>query len=133
MILYTKLQSQEFNLSCTVKTYLYSVCRLLWLEQLRHKKKFVKSDIHLQNLTEPSLELDENMKQITQEFLFQKHYIKLSESCKKVLQLMLNKTSSLKIAQIMGYGSADYANKKKYECKKKLFKMIQQDPLFQKI
>jgi DNA-directed RNA polymerase specialized sigma24 family protein len=39
---YERLSQQDFELTCKVKTYLYAVCRKLWLQRLAHRNKFLR-------------------------------------------------------------------------------------------
>ncbi|MBI3483274.1 MAG: sigma-70 family RNA polymerase sigma factor, partial [Bacteroidetes bacterium] len=41
---YERLSLTEFELTCKIKTYLYAVCRKLWLQRLSHRNKFVRID-----------------------------------------------------------------------------------------
>ncbi|MEA3295772.1 MAG: sigma factor, partial [Patescibacteria group bacterium] len=38
MVIYKKIENDEFILSCSFKTFLYSICRNLWFNQLRNRK-----------------------------------------------------------------------------------------------
>ena len=60
--------------------------------------------------------------------LYQKHFQKLSKECKKLLQLFFDKVSYSEIAKILGYKSAGFVKKKKYNCKEFLMKSIKNDP-----
>src|SRR5882757_9391426 len=41
---YERLSQAEFALTCKIKTYLYAVCRKLWLQKLALRNKFVRID-----------------------------------------------------------------------------------------
>ncbi len=41
IVLYEKVRSGSFELNCQLKTYLYSVCRRLWLKRLGQLQKIV--------------------------------------------------------------------------------------------
>src|SRR5882757_3539686 len=41
---YERLSQTEFELTCKIKTYLYAVCRKLWLQKLTIRNKFVRID-----------------------------------------------------------------------------------------
>ena len=64
--------------------------------------------------------------------LFQQHFLRLSEDCKKILQLFLAKTSLKEIAEIMGFKTEKYAKTRKFMCKEKLKNAIINDPNFKK-
>ena len=40
MVLYEKSNLPDFTLQCQIKTYLYSVCRRLWLKRLQQMNRF---------------------------------------------------------------------------------------------
>ena len=40
IILHDKIKSGDFELTSKLKTFLYSVCRRLWLKKLSHKSRF---------------------------------------------------------------------------------------------
>ena len=44
LVLYEKVQSDEFILSCQIKTYIYSVSRRLWLKRLVQQNRFLVMD-----------------------------------------------------------------------------------------
>src|SRR5579859_5981364 len=41
---YERSSQTEFRLTCKIKTYLYAVCRKLWLQRLALRNKFVRID-----------------------------------------------------------------------------------------
>lgn len=135
IIIYRKLKANELVLDCTFDTYLYSVCRFLWLKQL-DKRKLEKEkikdnheyneDIYDDNL-EKVADLNERYR------LYQKHFTNLGKDCQKILQLYFDKVPLKSIAQIMGFKSEKYAKKRKFKCKEYLIKSIKQDLEYNKI
>jgi RNA polymerase sigma factor (sigma-70 family) len=132
IVIYKKAANDELKLvDCSFKTYLYSVCKLLWLKQL--KKSTLKNSFVILNEEEISedqeeiIQLAENNRKFT---LFQTHFLALKKDCQKVIELSLNKVSMKEVAKLMGYKNEDYAKKKKYQCKEKLIKQIRNDPKF---
>lgn len=133
IIIFRKLTEECLEISCTFKTYLYSVCRLLWLKQL--KKRKMKGEVSIDN--EEFIELSDETRDLSEQTekykLYQKYFKKLSEDCQKVLTMSLEKTSLKKIAEVMGYKSEKYAKKRKYLCKEKLVNEIKKDPTFKEL
>tara|TARA_Y100001954_G_C15711775_1_gene553413 strand:+ start:295 stop:861 length:567 start_codon:yes stop_codon:yes gene_type:complete len=133
VIIFNKLKQNQLQISCTFKTYLYSVCRLLWLKQLEKRK--IKNELSIEKndyieLTDKTEELGDR----TERFgLYQEYFKKLSEDCRKVLEMSLEKIPYKKIAVIMGYKSDKYAKKRKYQCKEKLINSIKSDPKFKEL
>ena len=135
IIIYRKLKTNELVLDCSFETYLYSVCRFLWLKQLdkrKVEKEKIKDnqeyhdDIYDDNL-EKVADLNERYR------LYQKHFANLGKDCQKVLQLYFDKVPLKNIAQIMGFKSEKYAKKRKFKCKEYLIKNIKQDLEYNKI
>jgi RNA polymerase sigma factor (sigma-70 family) len=135
IIIYRKLKANELVLDCTFETYLYSVCRFLWLKQL-DKRKIEKQKIkdnhdYSEDIYDDSLEkvadLNERYK------LYQKHFANLGKDCQKVLQMYFDKVPLKNIAQMMGFKSEKYAKKRKFKCKEYLIKSIKQDMEYNKI
>ncbi|MBV5315643.1 MAG: sigma-70 family RNA polymerase sigma factor [Prolixibacteraceae bacterium] len=135
IIIYRKLKANDLVLDCTFETYLYSVCRFLWLKQLE-KRKLEKEkikdnhefndDIYDDGL-EKVVDLNDRYK------LFQKHFTNLGKDCQKILQLYFDKVPLKNIAQIMGFKSEKYAKKRKFKCKEYLIKSIKQDLEYKQI
>lgn len=135
IIIYRKLKANELVLDCSFETYLYSVCRFLWLKQLEKRKvekekikdnQEYHDDIYDDNL-EKVVDLNERYR------LYQKHFTNLGKDCQKVLQLYFDKVPLKNIAQIIGFKSEKYAKKRKFKCKEYLIKSIKQDLEYNKI
>jgi RNA polymerase sigma factor (sigma-70 family) len=135
IIIYRKLKANDLVLDCSFETYLYSVCRFLWLKQLEKRKTErekiqdnheFNTDIY-DNAFEATAEMNEKYR------LYQKHFKNLGTDCQKVLQMFFDKVPLKQIAQVMGFQSEKYAKKRKYKCKEYLVKSIKQDIEYRKI
>jgi RNA polymerase sigma factor (sigma-70 family) len=133
MVIYQKQQREKLTLTCSFSTYLYSVCRLLWLKQLERRKQSVtiaeEAGIYVEvndNILD-IFNLNEKYK------LYQDHFNRLSFSCQKVLELFLAGIPLKEIANILGFKSEQYAKKRKYQCKEKLVSSIKSDPEYKKL
>jgi RNA polymerase sigma factor (sigma-70 family) len=129
IILYKKIIEENLILTSSFKTFLYSICRNLWLQRL-DKKVFSSEFLELENISviqdtiysEFSDTEDEKFK------LYQIHFLNLSEDCQKVLRLFMNKVALKEIAEIMGFKTEKYAKTRKFMCKEKLRNAILNDP-----
>lgn len=135
IILYRKLKANDLVLDCTFETYLYSVCRFLWLKQL-DKRKLEKEKIkdnheYNEDLYDDGLEKVADLNERYR--LYQKHFVNLGKDCQKILQLYFDKVPLKNIAQIMGFKSEKYAKKRKFKCKEYLINSIKQDLEYSKI
>ena len=129
-VIYDKIQKNELKLECSLKTYLYSVSRNMWHEQLRYKKKMITQFKDFENYIDFDTDFEILNKEILADYLFHKHLLSLTENCQKIIRFLLNKVSSKEISRIMGFKSEHYANKRKYQCKQNLFNRIKNDPLY---
>lgn len=132
VVLYQKLRSGLLELRVPIKTYFYGICKNLWRNRLKKKKKLIINDeqYHFEKGTHDSLITDiENQER---EHLYRKHFQKLSTDNKKLLSLFFEGRSMKEISKITGY-SEGYTRKKKFEAKKKLLKMIEKDPMYNEL
>ncbi len=127
ILIYTRLKDEHLDLSCAFNTYLYSVCRFLWLRHLeqQHMKTEGLSDNHA--FVELEAEVEEQFVEQLQFRLYQKHFQSLNKVCQEILRLFLKKVPLKEIANQFNYTDS-YLKKMKYECKEGLIKRIQNDP-----
>jgi RNA polymerase sigma factor (sigma-70 family) len=132
IVLYRKIRAGKLNLNCTLSTYIYSICRLLWLKELQRKGRYhsaeVEDEMFLSDGDDPHNDFEEIKKE-----LFLKHFNELSNDCKKILNLYLNGLPISEITKSMGFRSDQYTMERKYRCKQRLMEKIINNPLFRKI
>ncbi|MCF8304671.1 MAG: sigma-70 family RNA polymerase sigma factor [Bacteroidales bacterium] len=136
VIIYKKIRSDEFLLTSSFKTFLYSICKNLWLQRLNKENDNTNVDVdYLEGFLEMSEEIINDTHKLEHEKykLFQVHFLQLSADCQKVLRLFLKKTPLKEIARIMGFKTEKYAKTRKFLCKEELKKRIVNDPKYQKI
>lgn len=128
LLIFKKLNdpSQSFNLTSSFGTYLLSVCKYLWMNQLRRSGRNTSS-IELHENLESDLNIEETLQERDRTALFQEKLKELGEDCQRLLKLFFQKTPMLKIAEMMGYKSVQYAKKRKFKCKEQLIKRIKGD------
>jgi RNA polymerase sigma factor (sigma-70 family) len=135
IIIFRKLKANELVLDCTFETYLYSVCRFLWLKQLDkrriEKEKLKDNHEYHEDLYDDGLDRVADLNERYR--LYQKHFTNLGKDCQKILQLYFDKVPLKNIAQIMGFKSEKYAKKRKFKCKEYLINSIKQDLEYDKV
>lgn len=130
LVIYLKAQENNLSLSSPFNTYLYTVCRLLWLKQIEQKleDQIIAKDtgifIDLDNSYFEIIEVNKRFK------LYQDHFKKLNYSCQKVLELFLTGVPIKEITLILNFKNEKYARKRKHQCKEKLVSSIKNDPEF---
>ncbi len=124
IILYENLQKTDFQLNCKIKTYIYSICRRLWLKNLYVKSKFLgKIDDFEDFIIFDQEPIDDNSEIAFNQM--EEALTKLGEPCRSVLEdYYLNKLSMNQIAEKMGYTNADNAKTQKYKCLNRLKKLM---------
>lgn len=130
LIILKNVQRDDFYLTCSFLTYLYSISRNLWMQKLKVKRKGMDTF----ELIEKFFNIPENtsveMAEIEQlrYCIYRDHFNAMEKDCQRILLLSLQKFSSKEIADTMGYSSENYAKTKKYNCKERLKKAIMEDP-----
>ena len=130
LIVLTKIRETNFILSCEFSTYIYSICKNLWLKNLRIKKQKNQKIVDLSQIADVDfcLNFEKESHLNSQYFLFLKHFQSLSPICKEILRMFFEKKSFGEIAKVLNLINYDFARKKKYKCKKVLIDRIKRDP-----
>ena len=131
IIIYRKVTAEELSLCCKFSTYLYSICKKIFIQELKSPANAKNARINLPDIVcEP--ESGAGLDMLVYE-IFEKHFNELSESCQKILRLHFNRASIEDIRSIMGYNNAHHVMDRKYRCKRSLIKRILNDPKFKEI
>jgi len=125
IVFYEKVKDQNLELNCQIKTYLYSICRRLWLKRLALKNRFAgmitDSDTFIQ-VDEEVAELEEN------ELKFKKMgeaLVLLGEPCKTLIEdFYIQDLTMQSITEKFGYTNADNTKNQKYKCLMRLKKLF---------
>lgn len=125
IVIYEKAISGSFELNCLLKTYLYSVCRRLWLKRLQQLQRYgsLIENVEESVVVDEDLELHE--KHNTDFILMEKAMSKIGEPCKSLLDAYyIQKKNMQEIAADFGYTNADNAKTQKYKCLVRLKKLF---------
>ncbi len=125
VVFYEKIKAGTLELNCQIKTYLYSVCRHLWLKRLAEKNKYngsvADSDVYL-NLENDAPAQEENEQKFS---IMGQALNQLGEPCKTLLEdYYLQDLSMQHITEKFGYTNADNAKNQKYKCLLRLKKLF---------
>ncbi len=82
---YERLSQTEFELTCKIKTYLYAVCRKLWLQRLAQRNKFVRIEEgeRVADVEEAVNEMEAKEKDFS---VMGRSLDKLGEPCRSILE-----------------------------------------------
>jgi RNA polymerase sigma factor (sigma-70 family) len=125
IVFYEKVTLTQLELSCKIKTYLFAICKRLWLKRLAEKKKFHGSIEE----TEGFADLDSEMIEIEEkEVRFQQMKTALSglgEPCRSIIEdFYIQDLTMEAISEKFGYTNADNAKNQKYKCLQRLKKLF---------
>ncbi|MFL5788604.1 MAG: RNA polymerase sigma factor [Flavisolibacter sp.] len=124
IVLYEKVQSGSFELNCQIRTFIYSVCRRLWLKRLMQQNRLTVSENH-EEVVSVDNEIEEHEKRNTEFIMMEKALSGLGEPCKSLLEAFYIKKRSMQdIASGFGYTNAENAKNQKYKCLMRLKKLF---------
>jgi RNA polymerase sigma factor (sigma-70 family) len=120
VILIEKVNRMELNLTCPIKTYLYSICRILWLEQLRKDKKTISlNDSYDHYETDIVIVRHDDVPDIYDNV--NDAIEKLGNHCQQLLDCYYYKKMSWdEIAKTLGYKNAASAKNQKHKYLEKI-------------
>ena len=131
IVLFNQVKQGSFQLKSTLKTYLYSICRNLWLMKLRRGKKETRLEEKHESLQIAedhfqTLEMTEKKNLIVQ--LLQE----LNEDCRKILELFyFRKMKMEQIRQMLNLANEQVAKNKKSRCMKSIRSKVKENALYQ--
>jgi len=125
VVLYEKVRMGSFELNCQLKTYLYSICKRLWLKRLQQSSRYVATDADLESTVNVEEDMAVHEKRDADYELMNKAIGSLGEPCKSLLEAYyINKMNMQDIASQFGYTNADNAKNQKYKCLMRLKKIF---------
>lgn len=123
--LYEKVQSDSFVLSCQIKTYLFSICKNLWLKRLQQMSKYSAPLSTEEESIAVEADLEAFQKKDAAFSIMNRALNSLGEPCKSLLEgYYLNKKGMQELADDFGYTNADNAKNQKYKCLMRLKKLF---------
>lgn len=125
IVLYEKAKTGSFELTSQLKTYIYSICRRLWLKKLQKAQKFVPDLGSLVEFIPVEEEIEEHEERNGELVMMEKALHSIGEPCKSLLEAYyLQKKNMTEIAGNFGYTNADNAKNQKYKCLMRLKKLF---------
>jgi RNA polymerase sigma factor (sigma-70 family) len=129
VVLYERAQDESFALSAQLKTYLYSVCRRLWLKQLARKGRYgtpVSDDLsESDGLVSTDEDITDHERRNDQFDHMAASLGKLGEPCRTLLEdFYIRQMSMQDITEKFGYTNSDNAKTQKYKCLMRLKRLF---------
>jgi RNA polymerase sigma factor (sigma-70 family) len=125
IVLFEKAVSGSFELNCLLKTYIYSVCRRLWLKRLQQLQRYSNLIENVEEMVTVDEDLELHEKHNADFIIMETAMSKIGEPCKSLLDAYyFQKKNMQEIATDFGYTNADNAKTQKYKCLLRLKKLF---------
>ena len=125
IVLYQKARSESFELNCQIRTYLYSVCRRLWLKKLHSNRRFETPVDNFEEMVPVEEDVSVHEKLDHQYGIMRSALGKIGEPCKSLLEAFyIHNKNMQEISSFFGYTNADNAKNQKYKCLMRLKKLF---------
>lgn len=125
IVLFEKSKTPGFELNCQIKTYIYSVCRRLWLKKLQQMQRFGRQTDDMEQVIPVEEDLEVHEKRQLDFSIMENAMAKIGEPCKSLLDAYyIQKKQMQQIATEFGYTNSDNAKTQKYKCLVRLKKLF---------
>lgn len=131
VLLFQKAKDPSFKLTCSIQTYINSVCRNQLLNNFRHSSRFVTKEMDFDPTITDWFEDEFDTEKEARINLIEKALNHLKESGEKCFEIIkrffYEKQSMDEIAQALNYTNGDNVKNQKSRCQKKLKELVFQD------
>jgi len=125
IVLYNKVKAGDFELSSKLKTYIYSICRRLWLKRLSQLNRYGGDIRDFQEYLPVEEEVELHSDRDIQFNKMESALQLLGEPCKTIMEdFYIYNRSMQEICERFGYTNADNAKTQKYKCLQRLKKLF---------
>ncbi|MBC8986767.1 sigma-70 family RNA polymerase sigma factor [Pedobacter sp. N36a] len=125
IVLYNKIKGGNFELSSKLKTYIYSVCRRIWLKKLSQESRKTNNVSDFEDIMAVEVDLEQHEEKDQQFDKMNDALVHLGEPCKTIIQdFYINGLSMQDICEKFGYTNTDNAKTQKYKCLQRLKKLF---------
>ena len=123
--LYNNIKNGIFKQESKIKTYLYSICRRIWLTELKRKSDFTGDIDDVSSFILIEKEKEDHIKENDRKFIIMENSLKqLGEPCRTILKdFYIERLSMQDIAEKMSYTNMENAKTQKYKCLQRLKKI----------
>jgi DNA-directed RNA polymerase specialized sigma24 family protein len=129
VVILLKVREDVLELNCSLKTYIYAICRNLWLKKIKAEKIDLIPYDEIEDTMYSADVVEEELYNVSRaHLLFQKHLVRMNTTCQDLIGAFLEGKSFKEITEEMDFENEGYARKRKYRCVKLLIKRIKSDP-----
>ena len=117
IIFYQKVVNTDFQLTSAIGTYLYSVCRFLWKDELVKRKRKQSVDTDFEFSSEEEIEFQQALEKEAKFKQLESVLTQIGDKCLQLLKMFYYEGLSMKIiASKVGLKSEKIAKNQKYKC-----------------
>lgn len=131
MLVFVKLVTQgKFRGEASIKSFLYSICKNLWISELRKRKSMsARNEQYEMEKDEMDLDITEEISRNENLRFVMDLFEKLGEKCKQVLTLFYFEELPMKeICEKLEFSSEQVLRNKKYKCLQNLTDQVKSSP-----
>lgn len=121
-----RAQDSEFVISSSFDGYFMTICKNLWIREVKKRKTRVTND-NVVHLISEDTEIAHSAYEQEKWEVFQEKLNLISENCRELLKLFFNKISYKEIALLKGYATENTVKQRMFKCKTKLKEAIHSD------
>jgi len=124
VIFYKYVLAGKFKEEYNISGFIYTVCRNLWINKVKHEKLITKIDNN-REISDHSKDVLDYLINKEREDLVKQYMEKLGEKCRKLLSyIFYYQLTTKELCEKMGYSNTDILKTKKYKCKKRLIELM---------
>jgi DNA-directed RNA polymerase specialized sigma24 family protein len=132
LIMTSKVKQEAVRDKNAMHAYIFGVARNLWCKELG-RKKMVSGELDEVNFAEEVVDEADFYLDLQKRYnLYWKHFIRMGQECRKIIQAFIKKVETKEMSEKFGCSTENYY-KKKSTCLKTLQTKIKQDPLYNRL
>lgn len=127
LVVVKMIRNEKFRGESSLKSFLYSICKNLWINELRKRKSNQYRNEHYENeKSQIDLSVVEEIQQMENLRFVMNLFETLGEKCKQVLTLFYFEELSMRdICEKLAFSSEQVLRNKKYKCLQSLIQQVQ--------
>lgn len=129
IVLDKNIREGRYRTEGNLLSYLFSIGKFLWMNQLRKKKPILKDNFTDSEMTGDTIEPDHILQDDERKMKLQGLLSHLGARCQEILSLWQLSFSMEEIATRLGLNDPSTARKAKYDCQQQLIKLVQKTSL----
>jgi RNA polymerase sigma factor (sigma-70 family) len=133
ILIFDKINEDNFVLNCSIHTYLFSASKILWLKQLKFKERRKVVIEECDDFISNNEGILDTILRTERKSIFLKHYNELTEDCQTIIKYFLRGLSISEITKTMGYSSEQHTKNRRFRCKKTLIEKILKNPYYKEL